>query len=276
MQSSDPAPIPDEWRHSNRDVRFRVATVAILAIAAVSVGFGLIVAVAASFTAFRYSVLFAVIMSLVAAIGVAVRAQDRDLAGVIRTADSRDSRTTEIPYSGRQFGLLVALMTCIAGTCALAAAELLLYDDNGFPGGAVFLAGFGLLCLTFPASAAMGRIGRGSLGLSEQGVTQRGWSFESGLAWNEIAGVKAGFNGHPVILLIGYANSDWRPRYTTRIWRIDRLPPVPMIEIDCRRFDVHCLDVLHYVTCYVENPGLRAELGSTAAVARAAQARPAS
>lgn len=271
MQSSDSPPLPDEWRHTNRNVRFRLATVAILAFATVSLLFGLIVAVSGNFTAFRYSVLFAAIMSLVAAIGVAIRAQDRDLADVIRTAESRDSRTTEIPYSGRQFGLLVALMTCVAGTCALAAVELLLHDDNGFPGVAVFLAGFGLLCLTFPASAATGRIRRGSLALSEQGVTQRGWSFESRLNWRDIAGVKAGFNGHPVILLIGYANSGWRPRYTTRVWRIDRLPPVPMIEIDCRKFDVDCLDLLRYVTCYVENPALRAELGSTAAVARATQ-----
>jgi hypothetical protein len=271
MQSSNFPPIPDEWRHTNRDVQFKLATVAILAIAAVSLGFGLVVAVAGNFTAFRYSISFAAIMSLVAAIGVAIRAQGRDLAGVLRTAESRDSRTTEIPYSGRQFGLLVALMTCVAGTCALAAVELFVHDDRGFPGGAVFLAGFGLLCLTFPASAATGRIRRGSLALSEQGVTQRGWSFESRLTWNEIAGVNAGFNGHPVILLIGYANSEWKPRYTTRIWRIDRLPPVPMIEIDCRKFDVDCLDLLDYVTCYVENPALRAELGSTAAVTRATQ-----
>lgn len=89
MQSSDSVPIPDEWRHTGRDVRFRLATVAILAIAAVSLGFGLLVAVAGNFTAARYSVLFATIMSLVAAIGVAIRAQDRDLAGVIRTADSQ-------------------------------------------------------------------------------------------------------------------------------------------------------------------------------------------
>jgi hypothetical protein len=230
--------------------------------------------VAGNFTAFRYSVLFAVIMLLVAAAGAAIRAQDRDLARVIGTAKPRDSRTTEIPHSGRQFGLLVALVTCVAGTCVLGAVELALQDGQGFPGGAAFLAGCGLIALTFPASAAMGRVRRGGLALSEQGVTQRGWSFESRLSWSGIAGVKAGFNGHPVILLIGYGNSEWRPRYTTRIWRIDRLPPVPMIEIDCRKFGVDCFDLLRYVTCYVENPALRAELGSPAAVTRAAQVGP--
>ena len=68
--------------------------------------------------------------------------------------------------------------------------------------------------------------------------------------------MKAAFNGHPVILMIGYTNPEWTPRYTTRLWRIDRLPPAPMIEVD-------------YFASYAESADLRSELGTTAAVARA-------
>lgn len=54
-------------------------------------------------------------------------------------------------------------------------------------------------------------------------------------------------------------------------WRIDRLPPVPMIDVDCRKFAVQRDALLDYLRHYVENPAARGELGTEAAIARAAR-----
>lgn len=267
MQSSSPSEVPDDWSRSNRDARSTVATAALVAIAVTSLLFGAVVALAGNLTGLLYSALFAVIMSLVAALGVAMRVQRRNLASAIGTVSANGSPATEIYYSPRQFALLVALMAALAGTCVIGAVHL--YLSQGMSVASALLAGFGLLGATFPVSALLGRIRRGALALSEHGVSQRGWSFESSLRWADVVGVKAAYNGHPVILLIGYTNTEWTPRYTTRLWRIDRLPPVPMIEVDCRKFDVDCYALFDYLTSYAESADLRYELGTAAAVTRA-------
>ncbi|WP_175282018.1 hypothetical protein [Prescottella equi] len=46
------------------------------------------------------------------------------------------------------------------------------------------------------------------------------------------------------------------------------LPPVPMIELDCREFAVDDVLLLHCVSFYAHNPAMRAELGTDAARAR--------
>ena len=113
--------VPDEWRRSNRDARSTVATVGLVVIAVTSLLFGAVVAAAGNLAGLVYSALFAVIMSLVAALGVALRDQRRDLASAIGTVSVKGSPATEISYSPRQFALLVALMTALAGTCAIGA-----------------------------------------------------------------------------------------------------------------------------------------------------------
>jgi hypothetical protein len=232
--------------------------------------FGAVVAAAGNLAGLLYSALFAVIMALIAALGVTMRVQRRKLASAIETVSANGSSATEISYSPRQFALLVALMTALAGTFVIGAANLFL--SQGMSVASALLGGFGLLGATFPMAALLGHIQRGQLTLSEDGVAQRGWSFESSLRWADVAGVKAAFNGHPVILLIGHTNAEWRPRYTTRLWRIDRLPPVPMIEVDCRKFEVDCHALFDYLACYAESSDLRSELGTAAAVTRAERA----
>jgi hypothetical protein len=133
---------------------------------------------------------------------------------------------------------------------------------------AVLFGAFGIVFASFVVTVAAGRVRRGGVTLSSEGITQRGRSFESRLDWSAIAGVKAATDGHPYILVIGYANADWNRRYTTRFWRIDRLPPVPMVVFDLRQFDVDPYILYAYVRTYVEHPELRAELGTEAALAR--------
>jgi hypothetical protein len=43
----------------------------------------------------------------------------------------------------------------------------------------------------------------------------------------------------------------------------------PMMEIDCRKFDVDPYTLYRYLRNYVENPAARGELGTPAALAQA-------
>ncbi len=65
-------------------------------------------------------------MLLVAALGVAIRTQQRDLVRSIGTVRADGSPATEISYSRRQFSLLVALMTALTGACVIGAIHLFL------------------------------------------------------------------------------------------------------------------------------------------------------
>jgi len=256
--------VPDEWQRFDNNARFTVATVTLVIIAFASLLFGAGLAVAGNLWGLVYTVLFAALISLVAALGVAIRVHKRDLSSATGTVNMDGSPVTEIVYSRGQFALLVALMTFLPCACLTGAVHLVVGQGVSVPSG--LLAGCGLIGATFPVGALSGRIRRGALVLSEQGGSQKGWSLESSLTWAEIAGVTAAFNDHPVILFVGYVNAKWTPRYTTRLWRIDRLPPVPMIEVDCRRFDVHAHALLYYLAFYAEHEELRAELGTPAAV----------
>jgi len=269
MRPSDFSDVPGEWKRSDSHPWSTVAAVALAVISGASLLFGVVLAAAGNPWGLLYSALFTVIMSLVAAFGVALRTRRRNLWSAIRTVSAGGSPATEVSYSSRQFALLTALMASLASTCVIGSVHLII--AQGMSVAAALLAGVGFISATFPVDALFGRIRRGALLLSEQGVSQRGWSFESSLTWAEIAGVRAAFNGHPVILVIGYVNAEWTPRYTTRLWRIDRLPPIHMIEVDCRRFDVYAHALHDYLAFYAENADSRTELGTAAAVARAKQ-----
>lgn len=270
MQSSDLAGVPDGWVGPQRRIRDLVAITVVLAIAAASVVFAILAGIAGDFAALRYSLLFGLIMALTAALGAVMRGRSADLSKAAHTVDLGDEQGTELRYSRAQFGLMIALMTCCAILLIAAAAEI--FADRGatgIPGATMLLATIAVIFLSFITVAALGHISRGGLVLSSRGISQRGWSFESRLNWADIAGAKTGYNGYPVIMLIGYANADWERRYTTRLWRIDRLPPAPMIEVDCRKFDVDPAALLSFLTAYVDTPDNRAELGTPAALRRA-------
>ncbi|WP_233213323.1 hypothetical protein, partial [Mycobacterium hubeiense] len=239
--------------------------------AAMSVLVGFIAARAGNFVALRYCLLFALAVALLVAFGLTARYRRTVLSAAIRTVEDAGVSMTEIRYSAWQFRILIAWIACFAAFCVMAAVDIFIHDDEGFPGVAVLAAALGLVFMSYLGAAASGRIRRGGVLLSSQGISQRGWNFESRLDWPDIVGVKPAFNGYPMILAIGYANANWDRRYTTRFCRLDRLPPVPMIEFDCRRFDVDPRILYSYVRTYIENPELRAELGTEAALTRARQ-----
>jgi hypothetical protein len=238
-----------------------------LGIAAVSCSAGIVGSAPAS----KYFLLFALMMLLVAALGATMRYRRVRLADVVRTVMRDGMGATEIRYSTWQFRILIALMACGTVLPVLAAGEMFTRQLQSGPSGATVLLGtVGLFFASFLVAVALGRLHPGRIELSGRGIAQCGWSFESRLPWSAVAGVKPACNGYPAVLVIGYTNADWQRRHTTRLWRIDRLPPVPMIEVDCRKFDVDPQALYDYVRTYVDEPSARGELGTQAALSRAA------
>ncbi|WP_233281890.1 hypothetical protein [Prescottella equi] len=139
---------------------------------------------------------------------------------------------------------------------------------SGVPGATVVFGVLGASFGSFLVLVALRRIRSGVVLLTPDGIRHRGWSFDSYLPWESVAGAKPAYNGHRMILLIGFANAHWTRRYTTPIWRIDKLPPVPMIVLDCRKFAMDDVLLLHFVSFYAHNPASRAKLGTDAARAR--------
>ncbi|MGV0808030.1 hypothetical protein [Mycolicibacterium setense] len=279
MRSSEPANVRPGSNGRGDGVRFYFAVATLATFAMVSALFGIVVARAGNFTALRYCLLFALLMALVIAYSVVVRYRRVDLSAVIRNVERDGIPGTEIRSSAWQFAILIALTGCGAMLCGLAAVEIYIHQEEGFPGGALIAGGLSVIFSWFGAGVAFGRIRRSGVILSSQGIAHRGWSFESRFDWPAIAVVTPAFIGYtsmPVILVGGYANANWVRRYTTRLWRIDRLPKIAMIQIDCRQFDVDTHVLYDYVRTYVDNPGLRGELGTEAALTRARQPHPAS
>lgn len=274
MQSSDHPDIPAGWTETHDGVKFHLSAVGLSAISAFSLLFGIMLAAAGNVIALKYFLLFALFTALVVTFALVGRYRRMHLSSAIRTVERDGIPGTEIRYSGWQFTLLVALMGCGTLLCATAAIETYIYQDEGFPGFAVVIGALGIVFASFIAVVVSGRVRRGGVTLSSQGIFQRGRSFESRLDWSAIAGTKAATDGHPYILVFGYANAEWNRRYTTRFWRIDRLPPVPMIVFDLRQFDVDPYILYSYVRTYIDNPELRAELGTEAALARARYLQP--
>ncbi|WP_301123489.1 hypothetical protein [Mycolicibacterium fortuitum] len=256
--------LPNPW--TTRDV---LSIVGVLALAAGSLLVGVVAVISGELASLKYCLLFALMMVLVAALGVVARRR-RSLTAAIRTVDRDGTPATEIRYSPAQFALLNASAASFGAFFLLAAVDTFtyLYPDDG-AATAVIPTAIGLFFASFSLSAAVGRLRRGALTLSAQGITQRGWSFESHLDWSGIAGIKLESYGYPTIVIFGYANADWTRRPTASIWRVDRLPPAPMIEVDCRNIGVRPEALFSYLSSYVDNPSVRTELGTPAALARA-------
>ncbi|SEL35996.1 hypothetical protein SAMN05444583_10876 [Rhodococcus maanshanensis] len=269
MQFSRALEVPSEWPAARYTMTEKLAM-------AMMTGFGLIAVLvglagwAGGFpAALRYSLGIACLFFLIVATGVAVRdSNHRD--GDIRTVAVGGIPATELRQSRRVWVLLVALMTCLTALSLGAAIEIYLKVPSSFvPGAAMVFGLFGIFLATFLVVVSARLLRPGYIQLTRDGIRHRGWSFESYLPWEAVAGAKAAYNGYRMVLVIGYANAAWERRYTTSVWRIDRLPPVPMIEVDCRKFAIDEALMFHLVTHYANNADARAELGTEAAVGRA-------
>ncbi|WP_163795952.1 hypothetical protein [Mycolicibacterium sediminis] len=249
----------DAWPGPRAGLKDHLATAVVLGIGVLSIVVGGLLATGGNTAALVYCLLFATAMALAAAFGVVIRRDRRELSSAVRTV----AEGTEVRCAAAPFAILVALTSCFGILGVGAAIQI------GVSGLSALLGAVGLFFASFGVAAAMRRLQRGGITLSESGISQRGWSFESRLDWSAVAGIERGFHGHPVIMVFGYANADWDRRHTTVLWRIDRLPPAPMIEVDCRRFDVNPSGLLSFLRTYVDEPDTRVELGTELALARA-------
>ncbi len=275
MPSSDPLARPAEWPEGD-GAKYKAALVfvVLLAVACVPVGFGFIAIGKAG--AFKYSLLFAALFLLTAAFGFVTRLRPRHREEDIAITVYEGRPATEIRYSQSAFTIMALLMTCAAAICALGALDFLTATEDvpAAPVGAALCGLAAVFFLSFLVFVLAGRLQRGRVVLAPQGIFQRGRAFSSFLPWEAFAGIKAAYNGTPEVLVIAYANVAWEKRQLGGVWKLDKLPPVPMIEVDTIALAVDPNVVYQFMRFYVENPAARAELGTDASLQRVRSLNP--
>lgn len=270
MRFSNPHSLPEEWPASV-GARQKISLVFILTLGllCIPVGFGS-VAIGKS-SALKYALLLAALFLLIAAFVLITRLSRPHIASDIAITTHEGRPATELRYSLLTFAILVALVGCMTAISVLGALDFSSAGEE-VPAAPVAAALFwvaSLFFFAFFALLALGQLRRGRVVLAQRGIYQRGFTFTSFLPWESFAGVKAAYNGRPEVLAIAYTNAQWEKRQFGRPWRIDRLPPVPMIEIDLTFFALDASLVYHLMRFYVENPAARAELGTQASLQRA-------
>lgn len=242
-----------------------VAAIVVVSWATVSLLAGVGAASSGRYAVPVFCLLFATMMGLVAAFGIVTRLPNRSIRGISTTLGG----ATRLRYSILRFWLLAGVMLSCAWICLGGATAIIANTrQSSVPGAAVVLGVLGAWCLSFFVPVVLGAVRSGEVLLTADGIRQRGWSFHSYLPWNSIASVAATTYAHKTILVVAYANATWEHRYTTRFWRIDRLPPIPMLELDCSKFAIDAAVVYGLTAFYFDNPESRVELGTDAALAR--------
>jgi hypothetical protein len=221
----------------------------------------------------KYGLIFAVIFLLTAALGYRTKVRPQHVDGDITTGRFDDCPGTELRYSSFAFGAQVGLMACMTAVFLLASVDYYRSIPSGevtAPQAATIVFGLiGLFFASFLVLVVTGRLRRGKLVLSQRGIHQRGWTFSSFLPWESFIGVKAIYDVRPYVLVIAYANAPWEKRQIVKLWKVDKLPPAPMIEVNCMSLAIGPNLIYWLLRFYVENSVARAELGAEAAIRRA-------
>ncbi|WP_216212596.1 hypothetical protein [Amycolatopsis aidingensis] len=220
----------------------------------------------------RYALAFAVLGALILWVGYETRLRKHTSTEVVRNHRS----ALEIPYSSRLHAGYGLLFGAIALVFVLATVDSVTTD--GFGGAAVVFGAVVLIFASLPALMATGRLARGYLRLTPEGIYQRGWTFESFLRWSDLRTVIPKYTDCPRIVVVAEEDAPWQRRQITRLWRQDRLPKVrradgnglvPMLDIPGKFLAVDPTLVYHLVGYYLTNPAARPELASESAVQRA-------
>jgi hypothetical protein len=246
-----------------------VVLAVLLGVVSIPIGFGFVAIGKPG--GLKYALLFAAILLLTAVLGY--RTKSRHGGGDIRTVRFDGKPGSEVRYSSFAFWAQVVLIALLAAVFLLAAFDFYLSIPRGdvtAPQAAAIVFGLiGLGLASLPVLVAAGRLRRGKLVLSQEGIHQRGWAFSSFLPWESFAGVKAVYNGRPYVLVIAYSNAPWERRQIVKFWKVDKLPPAPMIEVNCLSMAIDPNLLYWLLKFYVENPAARAELGTEAVIQRA-------
>ncbi|MGC7093675.1 hypothetical protein ACPZ19_03330 [Amycolatopsis lurida] len=223
----------------------------------------------------RYSLVFAVMMFLTTAFGYVFQLGSRHRVASIVSHD--DGAAVELRGSKLVFALLTGIFACLTLFFGMASADYLRAGPDvpakQIPAAlcavaALYFGGFLVL-------VAIGRVRRGGVVLSPRGIHQRGWTFSSFLPWDAVvAGKAATFRGAPCVLVVASANARWDRRQHARLWKVDKLPPTPMIAINCAAFAIDRALLYHFVQFYIDHPAARAELGTERGLRRARSGDP--
>lgn len=269
MRSADALTRPAQWPRSRYRLVERVSVAGFFLVGALVGLAGLAGGITGESTVLRYGLGGGAALVLVAAMGAEARSA-RHLACDIRTVDDDGTPATELRQSRRLWWLILVTLAVWAVVCLGAAAEIWLRaPGSGVVRGTLTFGVFGACFAGYVGAAVVGRTRPGYVRLSANGIEQRGWSFESTLPWDAVTGAAPAYDDHRMVLVFGARRAWWTRRYTTRLWRLDRLPPVTMIELDCRRFALDDTLLAHLVCFYANHPAARVELGTETAVLRA-------
>lgn len=217
-----------------------------------------------------FALLFTVLFAAVAVIGFDgnMRLRKAKSAPLRTGTDAAGKSVLEIPYSSVQYTCYAVIMLSIAAVFAIPFAGTV-PELPGSAGAAVLWGVLTLFFLSLPVLMLLGRFALGRIQVSEDGVYQRGWTYESFLPWTDITGVAAVSTVGPGILVGGRDDRAWKRRQIARFWKQDRLPKSPMITIPGRDIAADPALVYRVLLFYYEYPAARSELGTEAAVRRA-------
>ncbi len=129
-----------------------------------------------------------------------------------------------------------------------------------------------LYCLAFCAQFLVGKITRGMVALTPQGVYHQSWVFRSFAPWEGILSVRALEVDGPLIELDVAANSGYWFHRTSRLWKQEELAAVPNLAIRGRWLSVDPALLYHALRYYHQHPEARGELDGHDGVQRLREA----
>ncbi|GGC63172.1 hypothetical protein IEU95_12235 [Hoyosella rhizosphaerae] len=177
--------------------------------------------------------------------------------------DRDGNPVTVLQRSPVLFNLRTAMMA--VATLLFIVSAIDHYFDEGTEGifGVIIYSIIALFFGWYLLSVATGSLQRGHVELSPTGIRFRGWSVEANLTWREIIAVYPEYEDRVrKVLVVGDPERTWQFDYTVKLWRIDRLTVVPMLDIDTRKFRLPPQLLRAIFAQYWENPSSRNELGT--------------
>ena len=200
------------------------------------------------------------------------RARRQGTAGIaVRDIPSLGQRGVVLPYSAALgWGYVVG-----GGYCALFFGLIAVGGAATGPSGAGEIA---LLALALVVEVYLlwclvdllrGRLGRGFVALTPDGICHRSWAMWAYLPWDEVASVTVVDVRGPLVQVMAIANTRqaWSRR-TSLPWKQGELAYAPDLAVQGRFLTVNPALLYRAVRFYGENPAGRAELATDAAATR--------
>lgn len=176
-------------------------------------------------------------------------------------AARRTVTASTVRYDSRGLPLLTAVV----------GALVVVLIGFGFAAGGPLLVICGVMgafLATFFFPLATRSIRNGTIELTAQGIRQRAWSYEAEVTWDAVVDVSFGARHYAAIAIRVDSASSVIRHYSTPFWRIEKLPTESIVELDCRRVDIHPMVLARWIRFYNDNPAARIELGTSAAEER--------